>query len=180
MVDPQSRINRLRKMLVRRTSLTGPICGTQYCPVEKTPYVLITIFLLILHHYLKSTKTYLNKRNSGLRGTRGTGKYGNRRTRQQLIFIFSFCVANFHPGGKSIKSSASKYPALQNLDVMTPSSETQGQIVGARESLNKGKNMAQKKSKERPEEPLGTMSYQTSSKRSPPFWRLIDARKHLQ
>ena len=115
MVDPQGRINRLRKMLVRRTSLTGPVCGTQYCPVEKTPYVLITIFLLILHHYLKSTKTYLNKRNSGLRGTRGTGKYGNRRTRQQLIFIFSFCVANFHPGGKSIKSSASKYPALQNL-----------------------------------------------------------------
>ena len=39
--------------------------------------------------------------------------------------------------------------------------ETQGQIVGARESLNRRKNMAQKKSKERPEEPLGTMSYQT-------------------
>ena len=34
--------------------------------------------------------------------------------------------------------------------------ETQGQIVGARESLNRRKNMAQKKSKERPEEPLGT------------------------
>ena len=33
--------------------------------------------------------------------------------------------------------------------------------------------MAQKKSKERPEEPLGTMSYQTSSKRSPPFWLLL-------
>ena len=30
-----------------------------------------------------------------------------------------------------------------------------------------------KKSKERQEEPLGTMSYQTSSKRSPPFWLLI-------
>ena len=30
-----------------------------------------------------------------------------------------------------------------------------------------------KKSKERREEPLGTMSYQTSSKRSPPFWLLI-------
>ena len=37
--------------------------------------------------------------------------------------------------------------------------------------------MAQKKSKERPEEPLGTMSYQTSSKQSPPFWLLIGARK---
>ena len=34
-----------------------------------------------------------------------------------------------------------------------------------------------KKSKERREEPLGTMSYQTSSKRSPPFWILIGARK---
>ena len=34
-----------------------------------------------------------------------------------------------------------------------------------------------KKSKERREEPLGTMSYRTSSKRSPPFWLLIGARK---
>ena len=36
-----------------------------------------------------------------------------------------------------------------------------------------------KKSKERREEPLGTMSYQTSSKRSPSFCLLIGARKHL-
>ena len=36
-----------------------------------------------------------------------------------------------------------------------------------------------KKSKERREEPLGTMSYQTSSKRSPSFWLLIGARKLL-
>ena len=34
-----------------------------------------------------------------------------------------------------------------------------------------------KKSKERREEPLGTMSYQTSSKRPPPLWLLICARK---
>ena len=34
-----------------------------------------------------------------------------------------------------------------------------------------------KKSKEQREEPLGTMCYQTSSKRSPPFWPLIGARK---
>ena len=54
-----------------------------------------------------------------------------------------------------------------------PSSETQGQIVGVRESLNRWKNMAQKKSKERPEELLGTMSYQNSSKRSPLLWLLI-------
>ena len=57
------------------------------------------------------------------------------------------------------------------------SSETQGQIVGARENLNRWKNKAQKKSKERPEKPLGTMSYQTSSKRSLQFWLLIGARK---
>ena len=54
------------------------------------------------------------------------------------------------------------------------SSETQGQIKGVRESLNGRKNIyGTKKSKERREEPLGTMSYQTSSKRSPPFWLLI-------
>ena len=34
-----------------------------------------------------------------------------------------------------------------------------------------------KKRKERREEPPGTMSYQTSSKRSPTFWLLIGARK---
>ena len=57
------------------------------------------------------------------------------------------------------------------------SSETQGQIAGARESLNRRENISQEKSKERWEEPLGTMSYQTSSKRSPPFCLLIGARK---
>ena len=57
-------------------------------------------------------------------------------------------------------------------------SDTQGQIVRTRESLNGRKNIyGTKKSKERREEPLGTMSYQTSSKRSPPFWLLISARK---
>ena len=46
------------------------------------------------------------------------------------------------------------------------SSETQGQTVGTRESLNGQKNIyATKKSKEQREEPLGTMSYQTSSNR---------------
>ena len=35
-----------------------------------------------------------------------------------------------------------------------PSSETQGQIVGTRESVNRRKNMAEKKSKELPEELL--------------------------
>ena len=60
----------------------------------------------------------------------------------------------------------------------TTSSETQGQIKGARESLNGRKNIyGTKKSKEQREEPLETMSYKTSSKWSPPFWLLIGARK---
>ena len=51
--------------------------------------------------------------------------------------------------------------------------------MGARESPNGRKNIyGTKKSKERREEPLGTMSYETSSTRSPPFWLLIGARKH--
>ena len=56
---------------------------------------------------------------------------------------------------------------------LRPSSETKGQIVGARASLNGWKNFGTKKSKERREESQGTMSYQTSSKRSPPFCLLI-------
>ena len=47
---------------------------------------------------------------------------------------------------------------------------------GERKSKRAGK-CGTKKSKERREEPLGTMSYQTSSTRSPPFWLLIGARK---
>ena len=70
------------------------------------------------------------------------------------------------------------YLIKRNNPNPNPSSETQGQIVGARESLNRRENMAQEKSKERWEEPLGTMSYQTNSKRSPPFCLLIGARKH--
>ena len=49
---------------------------------------------------------------------------------------------------------------------------------GERKSNRAGKN-GTKKSKERREEPLGTMSYQTSSKLSPSFWLLIGARKLL-
>ena len=61
---------------------------------------------------------------------------------------------------------------LNECDDFLPcsSSETQGQIKGARESLNGQKNIyGTKKSKERREQPLGTMSYQTSSKWSPSF-----------
>ena len=41
------------------------------------------------------------------------------------------------------------YVKMGNSAYQEPSSETQGQIVGAMESLNRRKNMAQKKSKER-------------------------------
>ena len=46
--------------------------------------------------------------------------------------------------------------------------------MGARESLNGRENMARRKKKEGREESLGTMTYQTSSKRSPPFCLLIE------
>ena len=54
-----------------------------------------------------------------------------------------------------------------------PSSETQGQIVGADEKSKRAEKYGTKKSEGRREEPLGTMSYQTNSNRSPPFWLLI-------
>ena len=55
---------------------------------------------------------------------------------------------------------------------LIPSSETQGQIVGAEGKSKRAGQYGTQKSKERREEPLGTMSYQTSSKRSPSFWLL--------
>ena len=59
--------------------------------------------------------------------------------------------------------------------------ETQGQIKGVREILNGRKNIyGTMKSKEQREEPLGTMSYQTSSKWSLLFWLLIGARKPIR
>ena len=64
------------------------------------------------------------------------------------------------------------------------SNDTPDFILGdpGADSWDKGKSKraekcGTKKSKERREEPLGTMSYQTSSKWSPPFWLLIGARK---
>ena len=53
------------------------------------------------------------------------------------------------------------------------SSETQGQIMGVRELSKQAEKYGTKKSKQRQEKPLGTMSYQTCSKRSPPFCLLI-------
>ena len=44
-----------------------------------------------------------------------------------------------------------------------------GADSGVEGNSKRAEKYAKKKSKERREEPLGTMSYQTSSKRSPPF-----------
>ena len=52
-----------------------------------------------------------------------------------------------------------------------------GADTGDKRKSKRAQKCGAKKSKEWQEEPLGTMSYQTSSKRLPPFWLLIGARK---
>ena len=54
-----------------------------------------------------------------------------------------------------------------------------GADSGCKRKSKRAEKYGTKKSKERRDEPLGTMSYQTSSKRSPPSWLLIGARKLL-
>ena len=48
-----------------------------------------------------------------------------------------------------------------------------GADSGGEEKSKRAEKYGTKKSEGRREEPLGTMSYQTNSKRSPPFWLLI-------
>ena len=55
-----------------------------------------------------------------------------------------------------------------------------GAVSGGEGKSKRAEKYGTKKSKERREESLGTMSYQTSSKRSPPFCLLISARKLLR
>ena len=116
-------------------------------------------------------------------------------TRESVSNLFSSLIQLKDCWGLRINQAKSLYrrkDIVQNLKLLKNrslfhkygDSSTQhprrprGQIKGARESLNGRKNIyGTKKSKERREEPLGTMSYQTSSKRSPPFWLLIGARK---
>ena len=50
---------------------------------------------------------------------------------------------------------------------------------GGKGKTKRAEKNGTKKSKERGEEPLGTMSYQNSSKRQRPFWLLIGDRKLL-
>ena len=60
-----------------------------------------------------------------------------------------------------------------------PILEDLGADSGGEGKSKQAEKYGTKKSKERREEPLGTMSYQTSSKRSQPLWLLIGARKLL-
>ena len=48
-----------------------------------------------------------------------------------------------------------------------------GADSGGEGKSKRAEKYGKKKSKERREEPQGTISYHTSSKRSPPFWLLI-------
>ena len=54
-----------------------------------------------------------------------------------------------------------------------------GADSGGKGKTKRAEKNGAKKCKEWREEPLGTMSYQTNSKQSPPFWLLIGARKLL-
>ena len=60
-----------------------------------------------------------------------------------------------------------------------PILEDLGADSGGEGKSKQAEKYGTKKSKGRREEPLGTMSYQTSSKRSQPLWLLIGARKLL-
>ena len=57
--------------------------------------------------------------------------------------------------------------------------EDPGADSGGEGKSKRAEKYGKKKSKQRREEPLGTMSCQTSSKWSPPFWLLIGAKKLL-
>ena len=59
------------------------------------------------------------------------------------------------------------------------SSETQGQIVWARECHNRWKNMARRKVKNGETSPGDNILRDHNSKWLPPFWLLIGARKRL-
>ena len=69
------------------------------------------------------------------------------------------------------------YPLSLDIVALVTSSETQGADSGDEGKSKRAEKCDGKKSKEQREEPLGTMSYQTSSKRSLPFWLLIGAIK---
>ena len=74
--------------------------------------------------------------------------HGGMLQTYQLEFVFMRVVPDYHP-----------VPILGD-----PGADSAG-----KGKFKRAKKYGTKKSKERREEPLGTMSYQTSSKRLPPF-----------
>ena len=74
------------------------------------------------------------------------------------------CIVVYLDDGITAAQNFSRCEEQSLLVRSNPSSETQGQIAEARGSLNGQKKMATKKSIVGREEPLGTSSYQTSSK----------------
>ena len=74
--------------------------------------------------------------------------HGGMLQTYQLEFVFMTVVPDYHP-----------VPILGDP----------GADSGGEGKFKRAQKYGMKKSKERREEPLGTMSYQTSSKRSPPF-----------
>ena len=116
------------------------------------------------------------------RNTRyGLGERGARRTKTHYSFFL--LSITWHAWLRAF-GSRQNFGLCPVRDIFSP--VYIGSILGgpAADSGGEGKSKpaekyGTKKSKERREEPLGTMSYQTSSKRSPPFWLLIGARKLL-
>ena len=71
------------------------------------------------------------------------------------------------------------YPFAPCKGIWIPILGDPGAESGDEGKSKRAEKCGTKKSKERREELLGTMSYHTSSKRSPSFWLLIGARKLL-
>ena len=80
-------------------------------------------------------------------------------TRVSLAFRARLCVKNEEPG----EEADYEYRRMRSI-LGDPEADSRGEGKSKR-----AEKYGTKKSKERREEPMGTMSYQTSSKRSPPF-----------
>ena len=112
--------------------------------------------------------------------------YGGRKLRKRKISHgvqgWASALANPLPHSYSIKYNQSQ-PSNKKLDCVKSLIYSvlgdPGADNGGEGKSKRAEKYGMKKSKEQREEPLGTMSYQTSSKRSPPFWLLIGARKLL-
>ena len=86
-----------------------------------------------------------------------------------MKLTFSFYLASLLSSKKCAKS--------HKQSQFSPILGEPGADSGDEGKSKRAEKCGAKKSKERREEPLGTMCYQTSSKQSPPFWLLIGARK---